>query len=210
MRDQAIEIYRYHRSVCDEITDYQERAEREAQAQAQEILKSRNIRKPRNDKPLTALMVADEEEYRRLIESFTGHHARLVFSREWSLAILRNLIIDANLRPQAGDQRLSYSWVYGRYSQPSDAHYERADIELQREQAEELGLRTEVENNYIYAFVADPVDVEIIKMNPLPRKEWVRRCWKKGVNPRVFNPYLPHGFEEANGLDYFGNEVKKG
>jgi hypothetical protein len=40
-------------------------------------------------------------------------------------------------------------------------------------------------------------------------KEWVRQCWKRGVNPRVYMHSLPHGFEEQHGLDYFGGEVKK-
>lgn len=35
--------------------------------------------------------------------------------------------------------------------------------------------------------------------------EWVRRCWARGLNPRVYNPHLPHGFEEQYGLDYLGN-----
>jgi hypothetical protein len=34
--------------------------------------------------------------------------------------------------------------------------------------------------------------------------EWARLCWKRGVNPRVYCPFLPHGFEERHGLDYFG------
>jgi hypothetical protein len=36
--------------------------------------------------------------------------------------------------------------------------------------------------------------------------EVVRLCWKRGVNPRVYYPFLPVGFEEKNGLDFFGNK----
>jgi len=41
-----------------------------------------------------------------------------------------------------------------------------------------------------------PFDVDLV--------EWVRKCWKRGVNPRVYNPFLPVGFEEKHGLNYFG------
>jgi hypothetical protein len=30
---------------------------------------------------------------------------------------------------------------------------------------------------------------------------------KKGVNPRVYMPFLPHGIEQQLGLDYFGNDL---
>lgn len=35
--------------------------------------------------------------------------------------------------------------------------------------------------------------------------ESVRLCWKRGVNPRVYWPMLPHDFESKHSLDYFGN-----
>ena len=31
--------------------------------------------------------------------------------------------------------------------------------------------------------------------------EQVRMSWRRGVNPRVYNPFLPVGFEEKHGLD---------
>jgi len=37
-------------------------------------------------------------------------------------------------------------------------------------------------------------------------KDFLKRCWKAGVNPRVYNPFIPAGLEEKLGLDYFGNE----
>lgn len=37
---------------------------------------------------------------------------------------------------------------------------------------------------------------------------FVRSCWQKGVNPRVFNPFIPYGFEERHGFDYYGRELK--
>ena len=54
--------------------------------------------------------------------------------------------------------------------------------------------------------VADPVvDLEILKRSPAPSLvEQVRLCWARGVNPRVYNPFLPHGFEEKHGISYAG------
>lgn len=42
----------------------------------------------------------------------------------------------------------------------------------------------------------------------VPLRESVRLCWKRGVNPRVYWPFLPHGYEEREGLDYFGNDLR--
>ena len=39
-------------------------------------------------------------------------------------------------------------------------------------------------------------------------REQVRRSWARGVNPRVFNPFLPHGYEEQEGIDYFGRDLR--
>lgn len=59
--------------------------------------------------------------------------------------------------------------------------------------------------------VADAVDAEILRRCPPPSlREQVRLCWKRGVNPRVFNPFLPHGYEEKAGLDYFGRDLRVG
>lgn len=61
----------------------------------------------------------------------------------------------------------------------------------------------------VLAAVAGEVDVEILRrLRGLPLREQVRLCWKRGVNPRVYNPFLPHGYEEKVGLDYFGGEVQ--
>ncbi|MFM7012527.1 MAG: hypothetical protein ACKO0Z_24890 [Betaproteobacteria bacterium] len=54
----------------------------------------------------------------------------------------------------------------------------------------------------------DSIWHEAIRNKPArPLKEWVAACWKSGTNPRVYNPFLPHGYEEANGIDYFGNTI---
>ncbi len=52
-----------------------------------------------------------------------------------------------------------------------------------------------------------PLDVEIVKRRPLPLRAQIKACWKSGANPRVFNPFLPPGYEESVGLDYFGGNL---
>jgi len=50
---------------------------------------------------------------------------------------------------------------------------------------------------------------EVLKRRSGPSlREWVRLCWKRGVNPRVYSPFLPAGYEERVGLDYFGGEKR--
>jgi hypothetical protein len=58
----------------------------------------------------------------------------------------------------------------------------------------------------VTAMVSDSIDVEIIKNKQESLRDWLKNCWKRGVNPRVYNPWLPPGLEDKMGLDYFGNE----
>lgn len=39
-------------------------------------------------------------------------------------------------------------------------------------------------------------------------REYLADCWKKGINPRVLNPFLPHGLEERLGVSFFGELVE--
>lgn len=51
-------------------------------------------------------------------------------------------------------------------------------------------------------------DLAILDAKPDPgMREIVQFCWRSGANPRVYFPMLPHGFEEKNGLDFFGNDL---
>lgn len=52
---------------------------------------------------------------------------------------------------------------------------------------------------------ANPIDIKIADRRPgMSMVEWVASCWKSGVNPRVYQPFLPHGFEEAHGIGWNG------
>jgi len=64
--------------------------------------------------------------------------------------------------------------------------------------------------NYIFEVFAncDKAGYKQSNLKPLDLVERVRLSWKRGVNPRVDAPFLPHNFEEKHGLDYFGNKIK--
>ncbi len=73
---------------------------------------------------------------------------------------------------------------------------------------------TEIESFDVFAFVADgragERDVELLRYKPEETlREWVRKQWLRGSNPRVSMPFLAHGYEESVGLDFFGGELKK-
>jgi hypothetical protein len=54
-------------------------------------------------------------------------------------------------------------------------------------------------------------DLAILDAKPEPgMRDIVQFCWRSGANPRVYFPFLPHGFEEQNGLDFFGNDITAG
>jgi hypothetical protein len=56
----------------------------------------------------------------------------------------------------------------------------------------------------------DELGAEALRRKPgIPLREWVRRCWARGVNPRVMSPFLPVGYEEKVGLDFFGGEFRE-
>jgi len=69
----------------------------------------------------------------------------------------------------------------------------------------------ELEEYGIEAKVASDLDTGIVRqrMKTNGLREMVRSYWAKGTNPRVYLPGLPHGYEEENGLDFFGNDLRK-
>jgi hypothetical protein len=50
----------------------------------------------------------------------------------------------------------------------------------------------------------EELDTLVLKFKPeATLKEFVSGCWKRGLNPRVYYPLLPHGFEEEMGISHF-------
>lgn len=92
-------------------------------------------------------------------------------------------------------------------SQPGCQAYARGDAERKAIHYRTCGLEAEVRGLEVWV-KAEALEIQIAEHKPgVPLKEFVRLCWKMGNNPRVVMPMLPHGYEEQNGLDYFGNEL---
>lgn len=131
--------------------------------------------------------------------------------------LLRALAQEAEVTPGSEWLVVDEAWASSYGSQGlGAAAYARGAMELAADAARAAGVEVEVrlvddEETYrVLARVAEQVDVEILKRKALPLREQVRMCWKRGVNPRVYNPFLPHGYEERAGLDFFGGEVRRG
>lgn len=109
-----------------------------------------------------------------------------------------------------------YEWIYGGAyrSTGSGAHYAKMAAERAADDARAVGLPVRIaaegegESPSLRVEVeTDPAGAEFLKHVPtFGLVETVRLCWKRGVNPRVYYPFLPHGFEEKHGLDYFGGQ----
>lgn len=58
--------------------------------------------------------------------------------------------------------------------------------------------------------VESDLDVEVLRRLPGPSpREWLKACWRNGINPRVINPYLPHGLEAKLGIDHQGRDIPR-
>lgn len=51
------------------------------------------------------------------------------------------------------------------------------------------------------------VGLEILKRKKISLAERVRQSWARGCQPRVNMPFLPHGYEQSVGLDFFGRII---
>ena len=49
---------------------------------------------------------------------------------------------------------------------------------------------------------------DLLRRKPaMSLREWIKDCWRRGTNPRVYDPFLPYGIEARLGLDEFGNDL---
>lgn len=69
--------------------------------------------------------------------------------------------------------------------------------------ADKARIQKNISTTDVYA-MASALDCEIVKNKPMPPVVWLAQCWRRGLNPRVLNPYLPHGLEEKLGVDMQG------
>jgi len=94
--------------------------------------------------------------------------------------------------------------------------YARASAERAAAKARAWGIEARVvrrptswgEADFEVWVATDEAGAEAIARRPESLREFLRSCWGAGVNPRVYDPFLPVGLEERLGLDFFGREVR--
>jgi hypothetical protein len=120
------------------------------------------------------------------------------------------------VRPRSGGTRFFVRdfWESTYRTTGNGKHYARMRAEILAE-----GIRahagvervevTEAQFGFdVHAYLESSTDLEIVKRGGWePSRFFVKECWARGVNPRVYVPFLEQGFEKANGLDFFGHDV---
>lgn len=111
---------------------------------------------------------------------------------------------------------LSVHFSRDHYTQTDPHKYASTWAELHRYAAEKAGaiawIVSEPDGSsghmkYTVKVATNALGLSVLRhRSGLPLRELVRLCWKCGAQPRVFFWWLPFGFEEQNGLDYFGGE----
>lgn len=110
--------------------------------------------------------------------------------------------------------KTSHSYTYNSQGYGA-AKYARGACEVRAAELESLGItarvvETEPRNAWATEVqTASATDAAAAERRSPSTVDFVRLCWGKGVNPRVYWPFLPHGFEERHGLDFFGGYVNK-
>lgn len=119
------------------------------------------------------------------------------------------------IRPSERSWYYRDSYIDSYNTQPAAEKYARVRLELYAAELGAAGVRHETKRHdsnglpyfVLYAFVEE-ADVAILKARDgLPLPELVRLAWEKGVNPRVYWPSLPFGFEQRHGFDQFGRKT---
>jgi len=127
--------------------------------------------------------------------------------------LLSKVAVRAPVRAGASPSVLYVAWVSTYSSQGFGANsYARNAAEAYADVARGENIPVEVSpskkggGDYeVLVWVESPLDVEILRLKPGPSlREQIRLCWARGVNPRVYNPYLPVGIEAKLGIDCQG------
>lgn len=122
-------------------------------------------------------------------------------------------------RPVATPDPLVYSEsAYSTYRSQgwSCESYTRQAAEQDAAHCQMLGVRAEIVDwtytdpakpepykfGYRVMVYTDRAGIEILQRKPVSIKVWLQDCWNRGVNPRVYNPFLPHDLEERMGVSF--------
>lgn len=217
-----LEFYRQFHALQDSI----EADLKEARALEEEMTNAVNVearkRYPRVKDAPAKWEKTDAVSMRAFIEPYArqhagGRHAARVKADEFKAELIK-LAEVAEIIASDNKRKYADSWVSTYSTQGfGAATYAKGAAERSADAARAQGLEVEVRyaekplSQYeVWVGVETAIDLEILRYKPgLTLRESVRRCWSRGVNPRVYWPSLPHGFEEREGLDFQGGEVAR-
>lgn len=111
---------------------------------------------------------------------------------------------------------VAHAWTASYHTQGlGAASYARAAVESKADVARLAGLNVEIHYRKdtlgsVEAWAnTTELGARLLHYKPGPSlREQVRLCWERHVNPRVYHPFLPAGYEEAEGIDCFGHDLR--
>ena len=174
-----------------------------------------------DDEPWASrLAVAPVVERRERLDAELRREIRILDAQIRALA--------AHVRVEAGTAeypiRTHYRSTYATQGWGAD-RYARGAADLEAverdsvlsDEERDAGVRVEVEPvewgyRVVARGLADRLDGIAIDQRPVCRSlpQQVADCWRRGVNPRVLNPWLPADFEARHGIGYDGSIRPKG
>jgi hypothetical protein len=193
-----------------------------------QLPRNKKLRAKKGESPFQMARRANPEAAEALLEGFKAKASPVVDASHAKILRLNSLVkrLAQVAVCKSGSQSLdldtvwdssynSQGWGASRYAQGSaemtadTARFCGIPVEVLREEIPCQFSKGTLGRYRVVVQVESQVDVEILRRKSTSLRDQVKACWARGVNPRVFNPYLPVGYEERAGLDYFGNDLKK-
>jgi len=170
-----------------------------------------------------AFRVLGEDEHRAIVEPRQKAWDARVAAEDVAIKeakeALKAAAVDAAFGAPAPEWALFRRVYVSSYSTQGfgAGHYAKSCAEDHADHARHHGVEVEVRREggdtrgsecFAVYVKLGPRDLALLEQKPGPSlRDWLKACWKRGANPRVLNPFLPHGLEERLGIDYFGNDV---
>jgi hypothetical protein len=160
------------------------------------------------------------DEHEKIYQAFQEKARALVEQQASETKRLKELVtsIASKLKPRRGSERFTYAshWISTYRSQGYGAERYTgglADIDLGFVESHGIEAAVVHDSNGLDSYdvlvmVEDSIDVEILKAQDFSIRDFLKACWSRALDPRVFNPYLPHGLEEKLGIDFQGRDTR--
>lgn len=152
--------------------------------------------------------------FEKASESFREQKAKVKAKKEK----IQEQILNLGIKPLPGDKEVEFAYtkssMYSTQGWGADSYAKnRIDLDADDVRYHNIPFRIDQEKspsgNTTYRLIIsvedETLDTLLLKMLPGPTLvDAVRMCWARGANPRVYWPFLPHGFEEKHGMDRWG------